>query len=92
MTGAGGGVSERTADWFADERGIDRRLKVSWHPELRLVVLSVWRGDECTSTFRLPLADVSRLIGALAGALGDAARSTAVVRRPRHPRRPRRRP
>ena len=90
----GGGVSERTVEWFADERGIDRRLKVSWHPELRLVVLSVWRGDECAATFRLPLAEAARLVAALANALGDAARSTAsgpvrrlrAVRRPRHRR------
>src|SRR5437764_10309098 len=63
---------DRTGTWFADERGIDRRMKVSWHPERRLFVLSVWHEDTCTATFRLPLADVPRLVGTLVEGLGQA--------------------
>src|SRR5437588_6972325 len=63
---------DRTATWFADERGVARRLKVSWHPERRLFVLSVWHEDTCTATFRLPLGEVPHLIGTLVEALGQA--------------------
>jgi hypothetical protein len=67
---------DRAGTWFADERGVDRRLKVSWHPERRLFVLSVWHEDTCTATFRLPLGEVARLVGVLVGVLGDAAEAT----------------
>jgi hypothetical protein len=54
---------------FLDERGTG--LRVTWHPERDLVVLSVWQGDGCVGTFRLPVQDVPRLSGLLAAALGD---------------------
>jgi hypothetical protein len=56
-------------DVFLDERGAG--LRVSWHPERDLVVLSVWQGDRCVATFRMPVQDVPRLSGLLAAALGD---------------------
>jgi hypothetical protein len=68
--------TDRSGTWFADERGIDRRLKVSWHGERRLFVLSVWHRDTCTATFRLPLAEVPRLVSALVEVLGKAATSS----------------
>jgi hypothetical protein len=54
---------------FLDERGAG--LRVSWHPERDLVVLSVWQGDRCVGTFRMPVRDIPRLSGLLAAALGD---------------------
>jgi hypothetical protein len=54
---------------FLDERGT--ALRVTWHPERDLVVLSVWQGDRCVGTFRMPVQDVPRLSGLLAAALGD---------------------
>jgi hypothetical protein len=54
---------------FLDERGA--ALRVTWHPERNLVVLSVWQGDRCVGTFRMPVQDVPRLSGVLAAALGD---------------------
>jgi hypothetical protein len=56
-------------DLFLDERGTG--LRVTWHPERDLVVLSVWQGDRCVGTFRMPVQDVPRLSGLLAAALGD---------------------
>jgi hypothetical protein len=56
-------------DVFLDERGTG--LRVTWHPERDLVVLSVWQDDRCVGTFRLPVQDVPRLSGLLAAALGD---------------------
>ena len=54
---------------FLDERGAV--LRVTWHPERDLVVLSVWHDDRCVGTFRMPVQDVPRLSGLLAAALGD---------------------
>jgi hypothetical protein len=54
---------------FLDERGTG--LRVSWHPERDLVVLSVWQDDSCVGTFRMPVQDIPRLSGLLAAALGD---------------------
>jgi hypothetical protein len=56
-------------DMFLDERGTG--LRVTWHPERDLVVLSVWQDDRCVGTFRMPVQDVPRLSGLLAAALGD---------------------
>ena len=57
--------------WFTDDRTGVRRMGVSSHPESGLVVLSLWQGDTCTATFRLPLRDAPRLIAALAESLDD---------------------
>jgi hypothetical protein len=54
---------------FLDERGAG--LRVTWHPERDLVVLSVWQDDRCVGTFRMAVQDVPRLSGLLAAALGD---------------------
>jgi hypothetical protein len=56
-------------DMFLDERGAG--LRVTWHPERDLVVLSVWQDDSCVGTFRMSVQDVPRLSGLLAAALGD---------------------
>jgi hypothetical protein len=56
-------------DMFLDERGTG--LRVTWHPERDLVVLSVWQEDRCVGTFRMAVQDVPRLSGLLAAALGD---------------------
>jgi hypothetical protein len=56
-------------DMFLDERGTG--LRVTWHPERDLVVLSVWQDDRCVGTFRMSVQDVPRLSGLLAAALGD---------------------
>jgi hypothetical protein len=56
-------------DVFIDERGAG--LRVTWHPEQDVVVLSVWHEDRCAGTFRMPVQDVPRLSGLLAASLGD---------------------
>jgi hypothetical protein len=43
---------------LVDERG---GMRVSWHDEDDLIVLSLWRGETCIGTFRLPPEDARRL-------------------------------
>jgi hypothetical protein len=64
------------AEHFLDPRGGARSLRVRWHQEDGLVVLSLWRGAACTGTFRLPVEDVPVLIEALRAGLDEAYDST----------------
>ena len=40
-------------------------MRVSWHEEADLVVVSLWRENVCSGTFRLPAEDVPDLIDTL---------------------------
>jgi len=57
---------------FLDTRGDARALRVSWHAEADVVVLSMWRGNECVSSFRLAIDEVSELIEVLRAGLDHA--------------------
>jgi hypothetical protein len=70
---------------FLDERGTG--LRVTWHPERDLVVLSVWQGDGCVGTFRMSVQDIPRLSGLLAAALGDWVDQSGGTPSPGGPRR-----
>jgi hypothetical protein len=48
-----------------DARGGPRALRVSWHPEHGLVVLSIWRGDTCAATVQVDSAEVPHLVDVL---------------------------
>ncbi|MGR6319818.1 hypothetical protein Q2K19_26800 [Micromonospora soli] len=52
-------------DLFADLRGEDRTLRVSYHPDRGAVVLSLWSGTICRGSFRMPTDDVDRLLALL---------------------------
>ena len=52
--------------WFYDTRGPVRRMGVSAHPVDSTMVISLWQGDVCTGTFRLPAPEAARLISTLA--------------------------
>jgi len=57
---------------FLDARGGDRALRVTWHDEAGLVVLSLWRENVCAGSFRLPIEEVPDLIATLATGLSAA--------------------
>lgn len=68
----------RAGSIHLDARGDDRALKVSWHHEADLVVLSLWRENVCAASFRLAVDEVPDLIDALRAGLAtayDAART-----------------
>ncbi|GAB3854839.1 hypothetical protein GCM10028801_09620 [Nocardioides maradonensis] len=60
-----------------DGRG-DRALRVSWHAEAGVVVLSIWHQNVCTGTVRLTPEQVPDLIETLRQATGP----TPVEQRP----------
>lgn len=49
-----------------------RVLRVSAHPELGRVVLSIWQEDTCVATFRLAPGDMPDLVRVLTAAAVDA--------------------
>ena len=61
-----------TGEVFLDARGDGRALRVTWHRDAGLVVLSLWRDRVCAGTFRLALDDVPALIAVLRKGLDGA--------------------
>lgn len=54
-------------DVFADVRAEDRGMRVSYHPDADVLVISLWSGRTCRATFQLSGREVSRLSTLLAG-------------------------
>jgi hypothetical protein len=50
---------------FLDARDGDRALRVSWHGEAEVVVLSLWRGGSCVGTFQLERDDLPEFVAAI---------------------------
>jgi hypothetical protein len=69
---------------LADVRGDGRWMRVTWHEEVGLVVLSLWRQSSCVGTLRLDRAQVPALVSALVEGL--AAGSTGLDADDRAPR------
>ncbi|GAA3549597.1 hypothetical protein [Nocardioides daeguensis] len=63
---------------YLDARGDGRAMRVSWHAEAEVVVLSLWRDNVCTGTFQLALEDVPGLVDLLAARYADAPDERAV--------------
>jgi hypothetical protein len=52
----------RLGEVFFDVRGHSRTMRLSWYADTGIAVFSIWQGGVCTGTFRLPIADLSRMI------------------------------
>lgn len=74
MQGEGHLYGERV--WFYDTRSQVRRMGISSHPVDGTMVISLWQGDLCTGTFRLPTGDAARLISTLAYGMTESMSST----------------
>jgi len=57
---------------FTDARRAGRALRVSWHADAGVVVLSLWAGPQCTGTVQVPATAVPELIHSLALGLAPA--------------------
>lgn len=60
------------SETFREERGEERHLRTTWHPNDGQVVFSLWRGSACAGTFRLDVTDVPDLIDLLRTGLAQA--------------------
>ncbi|MEJ7774766.1 MAG: hypothetical protein WKF72_08125 [Nocardioidaceae bacterium] len=58
---------------FLDARGNGRAMRLTWHHETDLVVLSMWREGTCAGTFRMVREDVNEFIDALVDGLRGAS-------------------
>jgi hypothetical protein len=65
---------------FLDPRGEGRALRLTWHHEADVVVLSLWRDRTCAGTFRLATADVNDFVDALVDGIRDAHGATPSQR------------
>lgn len=65
---------------FLDPRGDDRALRVSWHQDAEVVVLSLWRDNLCAASFRLGLDEVPDLIAFLREGLDVAFEANRSAR------------
>src|SRR5271154_6087651 len=52
----------RLGEVFFDVRGNSRSMRLSWYADTDVAVFSIWQGGMCTGTFRLPMADLARMI------------------------------
>jgi hypothetical protein len=64
----------RTGEVFFDARGEERALRLSWHPDSGVMVISLWNRGTCTATFRLPTEDVPSFIEAMSASLPQVPR------------------
>src|SRR5215472_1211708 len=55
----------RLGEVFFDVRGDSRTMRVSWYADTGVAVFSIWQGDTCTGTFRLPIPELPRMVEAL---------------------------
>ena len=55
----------RLGEVFFDVRGSSRSMRLSWYADTGVAVFSIWQGGTCTGTFRLPIADLPRMVEAL---------------------------
>lgn len=60
---------------FVDVTRPERSMRVTWHHEQGVAVVSLWSGGTCTATLRLPTAEVPRLVTALVEGLAEEASS-----------------
>jgi len=55
----------REGEVFFDVRGEARTMRLSWYANSAVAVFSIWQGNRCTGTFRLPFGDLERMIDTL---------------------------
>lgn len=64
-------ASRHQGEVFLDARGVGRAMRLTWHHEAEVVVLSLWRDQVCSASFRLAAPDVAAFVDALVSGLHD---------------------
>lgn len=75
-------VAARRRVLITDARSDGKHLRVTWHRDRGLFVVSIWHDDVCTGTVQVPIADAPQLIGLLVDGLAQQATHPAVTQRP----------
>ncbi len=73
----------RLGEVFFDVRGNSRSMRLSWYADTGVAVFSIWQAGMCTGTFRLPMADLGRMIGILERGPAPRGRGRSPVSAPR---------
>ncbi len=55
----------REGEVFFDVRGESRTMRLSWYADSSVAVFSIWQGNRCTGTFRLPFGELVRMVETL---------------------------
>ena len=55
----------REGEVFFDVRGEARCMRLSWYADSAVAVFSIWQGNRCTGTFRLPFGELDRMVRTL---------------------------
>ena len=69
----------REGEVFFDVRGEARTMRLSWYADSAVAVFSIWHQNRCTGTFRLPFADLPRMVETLQS--GPASRTPDAISR-----------
>lgn len=72
----------RDGEVFFDVRGEARSMRLSWYADSNVAVFSIWQGNRCTGTFRLPFVDLARMVQTLQS--GPPAPAPAPPSQPAH--------
>ena len=59
-------------DVFQDVRGDDRTMRVSYHQDRGVMVVSLWAGPVCRGSFRLADEEIGRLAALLSDVVSQA--------------------
>ena len=57
-------------------------MRVTWHAEERIFVVSHWRGEVCVAATRVPIDAAPELVNLLVKGLAEAGAMTKVERQP----------
>ena len=64
----------RMGSWVLDRRGQGRGVRITRHPELHAINLSIWRESVCVGTVHLSPVDAAEVVQAITGQLAELAR------------------
>ena len=69
----------RMGSWVLDRRGQGRGVRITRHPELHAINLSIWRESVCVGTVHLSPVDAAEVVQAITGQLAELARPAPPV-------------
>ena len=65
---------------FFDERDQGRSLRLAYHRDSSVFVISLWRFDLCLGTFRLPAEEAPAFVNELVQSLADQTGQQSVTK------------